>query len=255
MKKRYDILIFSAVMLSLFSCSSQVEKVVDLATITTDFDAAKFYKDKLQLTTETLSKDPKKLDKEEALKLLDNPFIIKDTLCYFKRDFERSESDMYIDSKSDWMGSKLTPVKTFGYAYKTAAWSEDKDTLAVLNSVSFPKVDMIESENGELVLIKAAKSEMQQPIIDKLESFLKSKYKVGKPAKSDFRDEIVSDYQNNDFIFRLIKMEKTYSVSSGGESRFEKKLEIEYLIFNKKYLPIIKEAGNRISGHSFEAYN
>ena len=205
--------------------------------------------------TETLSKDPKKLDKEEASKLLDNPFIIKDTLCYFKRDFERSESDMYIDSKSDWMGSKLTPVKTFGYAYKTAAWSEDKDTLAVLNSVSFPKVDMIESENGELVLIKAAKSEMSQPVIDKLQTFLKSKYKVGKPAKSEFKDEIVSDYQNGDFIFRLIKMEKTYSVSSGDESRFEKKLEIEYLIFNKKYLPIIKEAGNRISGHSFEAYN
>lgn len=242
-------------MLVLLACSGQEEKVVNLATITKDFNVARFYKSKLRLTTETLAKDPKKLDKEEALKLLNNPFIIKDTLCYFKDEFKRIPSDMYIDNKSDWMGSKLTPLKTFGYAYKTASWSEERDTLAVLNTIYFPKVDMIESENGDLVLVKAAKSDMKQPAIDKLESFLQSEYKIGKPANSDFRDEIVSDYQNDDFIFRLIKMEKTYSVSSGGESYFEKKLEIEYVIFNKKYLSIIKEAGNRISGHSFKAYN
>ena len=255
MRKFITILLLVQITLSMESCSGQEEKIVDLATITSDFNVSRFYKSKLRLTNETLAKDPKKLDREEASKLLDNPFIIKDTLCYFKRDFERSESDLYIDSKSDWMGSKLTPVKTFGYAYKTVAWSEDKDTLAVLNTVYFPNVDMIESENGELVLIKAAKSEMKQTEIDKLETFLKSKYKAGKPSKSAFKDEIFSDFENDEFIFRLIKMNKTFSVSSDGESRFEKRLEIEYLIFNKKYLPIIKEAGNRIGGHSFEMYN
>lgn len=255
MKNLRNILQICAIMLVLSSCSGQEEKVVNLETVTKDFNVARFYKKKLQLTTETLAKDPKKLNKEEALQLLNNPFIIKDTLCYFNDELDRFPGEMYIDNKSDWMGSKFTPVKTFGYAYKTVSWSEEKDTLAVLNKVPFPKVDMIESENGDLVLIKAAKSEMNQAVIDELERFLKSKYKAGKPAKSDFRDEIVSDYQNDDFIFRLIKMEKTYSVSSGGESHFVKKLEIEYLIFNKKYLSIIKEAGNRISGHSFEAYN
>lgn len=237
------------------SCSAQMEKVVNLATITTDFNVAKFYKPKLESTNETLAKDPKKIDKEEASKLLDNQFIAKDTLCYFKDEMERLPGDMYIASKSDWMSRKLKPVKTFGYAYKTVAWSEENDTIAVLNHVYFPKVDMIESENGDLVLITASKSDLKQPVIDQLEKFLKSKYKAGKSSESDFSREKISDWEDDKFIYRLIKMEKTYSVSSGGESRSEKKLEIDYVIFNKKFLPIIKETGNRIGGQSFEAYN
>ncbi|WP_026976843.1 hypothetical protein [Flavobacterium tegetincola] len=255
MKNTHNIIILSVIILSLASCSAQDEKIVNLANITTDFNVAKFYKEKLETTNETLAKDPKKIDKEDASQLLDNPFIIKDTLCYFKDVMERLPGDMYIASKSDWMSRKLKPIKNFGYAYKTVAWSEENDTIAVINQVYFPKVDMIESENGDLVLITASNSTIDEAGIKKLETFLKSKYKVGKTSESDFSHEKVSDWQNEDFIYRLVKMEKTYSVSSGEESHFEKKLEIEYVIFNKKYLPIIKETGNRIGGQSFEQYN
>ncbi|TDG36436.1 hypothetical protein EZJ43_07915 [Pedobacter changchengzhani] len=253
MKKLNNIILLSVITLSLSSCSAQEEKIVNLANITTNFNVAKFYNQKLKTTNETLAKDPKKIDKEEASKLLDNPFIVKDTLCYFKDG--QSSDRIYIDSKSGWTTKKLKPIKTFGYAYKTVAWSEETDTIAVLNTVYFPKVDMIESEDGDFVMVKASKSEMKQAVIDTLERFLKSKYKVGKASKSDFSGEKISDYQNEDFIYRLVKMEKTYSVSAGEKSYFEKRLEIDFVIFNKKYLPIIKETGSRIGGENFEAYN
>lgn len=255
MKTLNKIILISVIMILLSACSAQEEKIVNLATVTTDFNVAKFYKQKLKTTNETLATDPKKIDKEEASKLLDNPFIIKDTLCYFKDDMERLPGNMYISSKSDWMSKKLKPIKTFGYDYKTVAWSEENDTLAVINQVYFPKVDMIESENGDLVLITASKSTIDNAGITKLKTFLKSKYKVGKTSESDFSHEEITDWQNEDFIYRLVEMEKNYSVSSGEDSHFEKRIEIEFVIFNKKYLPIIKENGNRISGHSFEAYN
>lgn len=255
MKNLNNILMLSVIMLSLSSCSTQEEKIVNLATITTDFNVAKFYKQKLETTNETLAKDPEKINKEESSKLLDNQFIVKDTLCYFKDEMERLPGDMYLDSKSDWMSRKLKPVKTFGYNYKTVAWSGDNDTVAVLGNIYFSRIDMIESEDGDLVMVKASNSTIDKTGIAKLEAFLKSKYKSGKSGESDFSHEKISDWQNEDFIYRLVKMEKTYSVSSGEESHFKKKLEIELVVFNKKYLPIIKETGSRIGGQSFEEYN
>ncbi len=255
MKNLNNSLILSVIMLSLSSCSAQDEKIVNLATVSTSFNVSKFYKNKLKLTTETLAKDPEKLDKAEALQLLNNPFIVKDTLCYFKDESDLSSGDLFIASKSDWSSRKLKPVKTFGYAYNTAAWSEERDTIAVLDHIYFPKVKMIESENGDLVLITASKSDIKQATIDKLESFLNKKFKAGKSSKSDFSGEQISDWENEEFIYRLVRMLKTYSVSSGDESHFEKKLEIDFVIFNKKYLPVIKENGNRIGAQNFEGYN
>lgn len=226
---------------SLMSCSSQEQKMIDLGNIKPGFDVSGFYREKVKRTNETIARDPRKLDKEEALKLLDNPFFIKDTLCYFKDVSDRLPGDFYIDSKNDWMSKELKPEKIFGYKYLTVSWNET-DTLAMLNGITFPKVDMIESKSGDFVWTRAYKSVKDTLVYITLEKFLNAKYSKGKMDPDSGSDKM-SDWQNEDFIYVLKE------VIRNNEP------EIEYTIFSKAYLPAIKETGNRFQGTSFENYN
>ncbi|MCZ4244119.1 hypothetical protein [Pedobacter punctiformis] len=245
---------------SIVSCSSEQQKIVDLEKINTDFDVSKFYKDKLKLTNDIISTDIKKLKKEEVKKLMDYPMFIKDTLCYFKDVDNRLGGGIYIESKNDWMTKKLTPEKTFGYNYRTVSWNPERDTLAVLNKVPFPQLNMTESEDGDLVLVKASKSSKNIDTYNKLKDFLDKKYGKGKSIESERSHEQITGWATEKFIFQLKKFESEQEDILSFDSEEDKAaaketvFDIDYLIFNRKYQKEIKKTGNSFGGINLANY-
>ncbi|MEO5911604.1 MAG: hypothetical protein ABIP95_11995, partial [Pelobium sp.] len=96
------------------SCQSQEKKFVELEKVSNKFDVSAFFENKIKRTNETIATDPKSVDKKEALKLLDNPFFVKDTLGFYKSE-DRFPTDLYLESTNDWMTRKKNPTEIFAY--------------------------------------------------------------------------------------------------------------------------------------------
>lgn len=157
--------------LIIISCNSQDKKFVDLSKISSDFDVSEFYKNRLKKTDEIISTKPESVSKEKALDLLDNAFFVKDTLGYFKTD-GRFPTDLSLEPTNDWMVRNKNPTEIFGYGYNTVAYDEERDTIAVLNTISFPKMDMVEDRKGKLMYLKVGKTSKITSDFTKIQSYL-----------------------------------------------------------------------------------
>lgn len=220
------------------SCQSQDSQFVDLEKISDRFDVSAFFRDKLKKTQETISKDPKKLDKKAALDLLNQPFFEKDTLGYYSSE-GRFPTELYLDSNHDWMTRNKKPTDLFGYEYRTVAWSEEKDTLAMLNKVSFPKINMTEDRNGNLAYLKVEKASKNKEDFNRIQDYVKRNCKE---LHIDEDEPGVTYWENNTSYYSLSKVERkeeeisSYDVKGNKDSKWVNITEISLIIYQKSYI-------------------
>jgi hypothetical protein len=62
-----------------------------------------------------------------------------------------------MDGKKEWMIRKLIQERTFGYDYRTVAWSGTSTKLAVLGDIYFLQLNMKETKSGDFVYLSASK--------------------------------------------------------------------------------------------------
>lgn len=233
------------VLLNLFySCQSQDSKVVLLDQLDKSFDVSGFYKVRLQKTDELLSADVKKMKKEEAKKALQNALFAKDTLAFYQSN-GRLPSEFYLESTNDWMTRKEKPVKYFGYRYKTVAYDEAKDTLAILNKVPFPALTMTEDNKGKLVSLNATKTSKNKKDLSNILSFFQ---KTCTRLKTEDRPaEGTSYWENKDFYYHLSgkngKEEEilSYDVSGNKKSKIVDITEIRLEIYSKDFIRTLRD--------------
>lgn len=234
----FPIRTFSILGLFIFiSCQSQDNKSVDLGTLSDGFDVSVFYQERLKNTAKTISTDPKKLDKKIASELLDQPFFEKDTLGYYPSE-GRFPTAQYLGSNHDWMTRNKKPTELFGYAYRTVAWSEDKDTLAILNKVSFPKMDMTENRNGNLAYLNVEKTSKNKEDYNRILEYLK---KNCKPIAVDHGDADTTYWESSSSFYSL----------SNEENKKEEVSEIRLEIYQKSYVTNMEKLNMYSPGQIF----
>ena len=225
------------------SCQSQDRKFVDLNNLSKNFDVASFFEKKLKQTEETLATDPEKLDKKKALKLLDNPFFVKDTLGFFKTN-GRFPTDLSLESTNDWMSRNKKPTKIFGYRYKTVVYNPDNDTLAILNSVTFPMINMTEDKEGSLIYLNVSKTSKISTDYKKVKDYI---VKNCKKVIIDNDDPNISYWENENFYYALTKIEKkeeeilSYDLQGNKDSKWIDVTEIDLSIYQKSYVKKMEE--------------
>ncbi len=234
------------------SCHSQDQKFVDLAKISNDFDVSGFYKNKVKKTNEIIATEPKSVSKEKALELLNNSFFVKDTLGYFKTD-GRLPTDLSLEPTNDWMVRNEKPTEIFGYGYKTVAYDPDKDTIAVLNTVSFPKMDMVEDRQGNLMYLTVGKTSKNAADFNKIKEYIS---KNSKKITVDDDDPNVSYWEGKLFYYFLSKREnKEEEVSYDSQGNRKAKsidvTEISLLMFEKSYIKKMEELQIYSAGNQF----
>jgi len=234
------------------SCNSQDKKFVDLAEVSNDFNVSGFYKNKIKKTNETLATEPKKVGKEKTLELLDNPFFVKDTLGYFKTE-GRFPTDLSLEPTDDWMVRNKKPTEIFGYGYKTVAYNQERDTIAVLNTVSFPKMDMVEDRKGNLMYLKVGKTSRNNADFNKIKEYIS---KNSKKITVDDDDPNVSYWEGKFFYYSLSKREykeEDISFDSQG-NRIAKSMdvtEITLSMFEKSYIKKMEDLEIYSAGYQF----
>lgn len=236
----------------LISCHSQDNKIVDLAKISNDFDASEFYLNRIKKTNEIISKDPKTMDKKEALHLLDDAFFVKDTLGYYKTD-GRFPTDLSLEPTNDWMVRNKKPTEIFGYGYKTVAYDPEKDKIAILNTVAFPKMDMVEDRKGNLVYLEVGKTSKSNADFNKIKDYIS---KNCKELAVDDNDPNASYWEGEDFYYYLVKddhKEEEISFDSQGNktSGSVGVTEIKLSMFEKSYIKKMEELGIYSAGYRF----
>ncbi|KFE97108.1 hypothetical protein [Chryseobacterium luteum] len=235
------------------SCHSQDSKFVDLAKISNNFDVSGFYQNKVKKTNEIISTDPKSMDKKAALKLLDNAFFVKDTLGYYKTE-GRFPTDLYLESTNDWMVRKKKPVEIFGFGYKTVAYDPEKDTLAVLNNVSFPKMDMVEDNKGNLMYLEVGKTAKNIADFSKIKDYIS---KNCKKITVDDNDPNVSYWEGKSFYYYLSKKENkeeeilSYDAQGNKQSKWIDVTEIRLTMFEKSYIKKMEDLRIYSAGYTF----
>ena len=235
------------------SCHSQDTKFVDLGNLSNDFNVASFFEKKLKQTEERLATDPEKLDKKETLKLLDNPFFVKDTLGFFKTN-GRFPTDLSLEATNDWMSRNKTPTEIFGYEYKTVAWNEDNDTLAILNSVAFPKTNMTEDKKGNLMFLGVSKTSKMPTDYKKIKEFI---VKHCKKLALENDDPNVSYWENENFYYTLTKKDKkeeeilSYDLQGNKNSKWIDVTEIDLAIYTKSYIRKMEDLNIYSPGNLF----
>ncbi|MCS3869350.1 hypothetical protein J3D55_002266 [Chryseobacterium ginsenosidimutans] len=242
-------LLFALFLLS--SCHSQNNKTVDLAKISGDFNASEFYENKIKKTNEIISTDPKSMDKKEALNLLDNAFFVKDTLGYFKTD-GRLPTDLSLEPTNDWMVRDKKPTEIFGYGYKTVAYDPEKDKIAILNTVTFPKMDMVEDRKGHLMYLEVGKTSKNTADYNKITEYLSKNCK--KVAVDD--DSNASYWEGKVFYYYLFKedhKEEEISFDSRGNktSKSVDVTEIKLSMFEKSYIEKMEKLEIYSAGNKF----
>jgi hypothetical protein len=243
------------VLIALFflsSCHSQDNKIVDLAKISNDFNVSEFYRNKVRKTNEIISKDPKNMDKKKALKLLDHAFFVKDTLGYFKTD-GRFPTDLSLEPTNDWMVRTKEATEIFGYGYKTVAYNPEKDKIAVLNTVTFPKMNMVEDRNGNLMYLEVERTSKNAADDLKIKEYL---IKNCKKVAVDDSDSNASYWEGKSFYYYLfndIHKEEEISFDSQGNktSRSVDATEIRLKMFEKLYIKKMEEQRIYSAGYQF----
>ncbi|WP_157626135.1 hypothetical protein [Sphingobacterium sp. B29] len=166
------------------------------------FNASKFYGPKIKRSEELLHADVKSMDKKELKEVFETAIFKKDTLAIFN-----SEGSLptlfYIESTAAWGTRKLKPVKDFGYRYTTVSYNEEKDTLAVLNGVSFPALTMAEDKNGELVYLYALKTSKNKDDFQNIYNYLQNSFT--KLTLQDDAGSGIKGWENKDFYYFLHK--------------------------------------------------
>lgn len=235
------------------SCQSQDQKFVDLAKISNDFDVSGFYKNKVKKTNEILATEPKSVSKEKALELLNNSFFVKDTLGYFKTD-GRFPTDLSLESTNDWMVRSKKPTEIFGYGYNTVAYDPEKDTIAVLNTVPFPKMDMVEDRKGNLMYLKVGKTSKNIADFNKIKEYISKNCK--RITVDDDDDPNISYWEGKLFYYTLSKREnKEEDVSYDSQgNRIAKSMdvtEITLSMFEKSYIKKMEDLQIYSAGKQF----
>ncbi|MCQ9635700.1 hypothetical protein MP477_12080 [Chryseobacterium sp. WG23] len=238
------ILPFMVLLLFLDSCQAQDTNILLIDQLDKTFSVSKFYQSRLQKTNEILSTDLKKMNKNAALKALETAMFEKDTLAFYASE-GRLPSDFYLESTNDWMSRKKKPVKYFGYQYKTVAYDEAKDTLAILNKVVFPSLDMAENNKGEFAYLNANKASRNKNDFSDLLSFLQKNSK--RVPIEDSSSEKVSCWENENFYYILSKKEGkeeeilSFDHSGNKNSKMIDISNIRLAIYSKEYIQTLKK--------------
>lgn len=250
----YKFKTFFSLMAFVFSaCHSQDSKFVDLEKLSNNFDVSSFYENKLRKTNEIIATNPEKINKEDALKLLDNPFFAKDTLGFFKTD-GRFPTDLSLEATNDWMSRNKNPTEIFGYEYKTVAYNEDNDTLAILNSVTFPKIDMTEDKKGNLMYLEVSKTSKNPTDYKKVEDYIQ---RMCKKVSIKNDDQNISYWENENFYYTLTKKEKkeeeilSYDLQGNKNSKWIDVTEIDLTIYQKSYIKKMEQLNIYSPGNVF----
>jgi len=227
----------AAIIVLLFSCSPAVDKIPDLDKVGSDFNAGKFFKDKIEQTNKTIATPPTSMTRAEALKKLDENFFAKDTLCYYTTD---AFDGQHIHSKSDYGHRNKKHEGIYGYTYSTISWSK-KDSLAVLKGIYFQTLNMFETKDGKLVSVKATNESYSNANYTKLVNHLNKKYGTAKQLSKNNEAPIL-EWETNDAKIQLKTTKKTVedilsiAVDGKKEVKQEKEYTIEYYRVTKKYL-------------------
>ncbi|NML71695.1 hypothetical protein HHL23_18105 [Chryseobacterium sp. RP-3-3] len=237
-------IISSVILLNLFySCQSQDSKVVLIDKLDKTFDVSSFFKPRLQKTDELLSTDVKKLDKNAAKKALQTAMFAKDTLAFYQSN-GRLPTEFYLESTNDWMSRKEKPVKYFGYKYHTVAYDETKDTLAILNKVAFPALDMTENNKGEFVYLNAHKTSKNKNDTSNLLSFLQKNFT--RVTIEDNSSDEISCWENKDFYYILSKEDGqeeeilSYDLSGNKNSKITDITDIRLQVYSKDFIQTLR---------------
>jgi hypothetical protein len=243
-------------LLSLFifsSCHSQDVKFADLEKISTGFDVSGFYHKRLKKTKEIVSTEPKQLDKKSTLKLLENAFFIKDTLGYYKSE-GRFPTALYLESTNDWMTRNKKPTEIFGFGYKTVAYDPEKDTLAILNTVPFPKMDMVEDRKGDLMYLEVGKTSKDIADFNKIKTYLS---KNCKEVSGDGNDQNNFHWESEFFYYDLSKTENkeeeiiSYDLQGNKKSKWVNVTDIRLFMYTKSFIKKMEELQIYSSGNRF----
>ncbi len=232
---------FCLILLSilLYSCQSESPSSVILEKMDKTFNVSKFYEPKIQRSEKLLHADVKKMDKKELKEAFGTAMFKKDTLAIFNSEGSLP-TPFYIESTAVWGTRKLKPLKDFGYRYSTVSYNEEKDTLAMLNGVTFPALTMGESKNGEFAYLYAMKTSKNKDDFQDLHSYLNKNYK-GLVFSEDVGSSI-EGWENKDFYYFLIKKNRREEqiFSFGEEENDNQKttdiIEIRLEIYNKIYI-------------------
>lgn len=235
---------FSFILLNFFySCQSQDSKVVLIDQLDKTFNVSTFYKVRLEKTDEILSSDIKKMDKNAAKKALQTAMFAKDTLAFYQSN-GRLPAEFYLESTNDWMTRKEKPTKYYGYQYKTVAYDETKDTLAILNKVAFPVLNMTENNKGEFAFLSVNKTSKNKNDILNILSFLK-KNSTRVHTEDESSDE-TSCWENKDFYYLLSQKDEkqeeilSYDQSGNKNSKIIDVTDIRLKIYTKEFIQTMR---------------
>lgn len=226
------------IVLFLVACQGIDSDVFSLDTFDKTFDVSKFYRPKIRKSQEILSTDFKHMDKKQIKEAFGTAIFRKDTLAIY--DSEGSlPTPYYLESTSGWATRNLKPIKFFGYSYKTIAYHEEKDTLALLHGIPFPAIAMAESMDGKFAYLYANKTSKNKTDYQHIKAFLQANFT---PLKVE--ENIESErcgWENDDFYYFLSKKNKNEEVifSFGEDEDLPKMTSVTTIlleIFNKEYI-------------------
>ncbi|MEO5911707.1 MAG: hypothetical protein ABIP95_12510, partial [Pelobium sp.] len=139
---------------------------------------------------------------------------------------------------------KKNPTEIFGYNYSTVAWNEERDTLAILNTVVFPKINMTEDKKGNFLYLSVEKTAKQPQDYEKVKSYFEKNCK-----KVSLEDEEAGEtyYENDNSFFKLTKklnqIEEIlgYDLKGNKDSKMVDVTEIRLEMYQKEYLKKMEE--------------
>lgn len=233
-----NVAIIVFIVLFLIACQERGADVVLLDKLDKTFDVSKFYRPKIRKSQQILSIDFKHMDKNQIKEAFGTAIFRRDTLAIYPSEGSLP-TPYYVESTSGWATRNLKPIKFFGYCYKTIAYHEEKDTVAILHGIPFPSVAMAESMDGKFAYLSASKTSKNKKDYQDIKSFLQANFT---PLKVE--ENIESErcgWENNDFLYFLSKKNKNEEVifSFGEEDDSPKVTSITTIlleIFNKEYI-------------------
>lgn len=208
------------------------------------FNVSKFYQSRLQKTNQLLSSDVEKMDKDAAFKALQTAMFAKDTLAYYPTE-GRLPSEFYVGETSDWMARNKKPIKYFGYKYRTVAYDESKDTLAILNKVAFPALNMAENNKGEFAYLSATKASRNKKDFLNLMDYLKKNTTVVKLEENP--SEGITFRENKNFYYLLSKKDGkeediiSFDASGNKNSKIVDVSDLRLEIYSKDYIQNLRK--------------